>query len=204
MTQSKAKLIGLTGGIGTGKSTLSDMIRERGYTVIDADKIARQLVEKGLHAYRSIVDIFGEDILQEDGEINRKALGKIVFNDEDQRIKLNSIVHPHIFDYMKYLVDKNIDMCEIIFLDIPLLFEEYDNIREYGIIFDEIWLVYTDRKIQVQRIMERDKISEEDAISRIDAQMDIEDKKHMASEILDNSGRREELKRQLDILFERV
>lgn len=204
MTQNKSKLIGITGGIGTGKSTVTNMIRERGYTVIDADKIARQVVEKDLPAYNKIVEFFGEEILREDGEINRKALGKIVFNDEDQRLKLNSIVHPHIFDQMKYLIEDKKDIREIIFLDIALLFEEYDNIKNDGILFDEIWLIYADRKTQIQRIIERDKISEEEAISRIDAQMDIEDKKHMASEILDNGGTREELKRQLDILFKRV
>lgn len=204
MIQNKTKLIGITGGIGTGKSTVTDMIREKGYPVIDADKIARQVVEKGMPAYDMIVKVFGEEILQKNGEINRKALGKIVFNDEDQRFKLNNIVHSYIYDQIKYLIDKNNYIFDIIFLDIPLLFEEYDIIREGGILFDEIWLVYTDRKTQVQRIIKRDKISEVDAISRIDAQIDIENKKHMASEILDNSGTRDELGRQLDMLFKRV
>lgn len=204
MIQNKSKIIGITGGIGTGKSTVTDIIKSRGYTVIDADKIARQVVEKHMPAYRKIVEVFGAEILQSNGDLDRKALGNIVFNNEDERLNLNNIVHSHIFEYMKSLIEKNIHICDIIFLDIPLLFEEYDKIKEYGIIFDEIWLVYTDRKTQIERIIKRDKISEEDAISRIKSQIDIEEKKHKASEILDNSGTIEELGGHLDKLFKRL
>lgn len=204
MIPNNTTLIGITGGIGTGKSTATNFIRGKGYPVIDADKIARKVVEKDMPAFKAIVKEFGREILKSDGELDRKALGNIVFKDKSKRLKLNEIVHSHIFENIKSTIAEMSAKEDIIFLDIPLLFEEYDKIQEFDIEFDEIWLVYADRESQIQRIIKRDNLSKEDALSRINSQIDIENKKHMASEILNNSGTIEELENQIKKLFKRL
>ncbi len=204
MIQNKTILIGITGGIGTGKSTVTKFIKEKGYAVLDADKIAREVVEKDMPAYKMLVEEFGSKVLREDGSLDRKMLGNIIFNDNKKRTKLNNIVHSHIFIRMKRLVDEMSVKYNIVFLDIPLLFEEYDKLKEHGILFDEIWLVYANHQTQIQRITKRDNISEESAIARINSQIDIEKKTKMASEILDNSRTIEELEKQIDKLCKRV
>lgn len=204
MTLNKLTLIGLTGGIGTGKSTVTNILKGKGYNVLDADKISREVVEKGKPGYQEIVEEFGESILLDDGSLDRKSLGNIIFRSEKQRKKLNEIIHPYIFKRIEELKDEISKNNNILFLDIPLLFEEYNMFREYNIVFDEIWLVYTDRKTQISRIMKRDSISEKDALDKINSQIDIEDKKCKASEILDNSGKIEELEKQVDKLLKRL
>lgn len=197
------RIIGITGGIATGKSTLTKLLKDRGYKVIDADKIAREVVEKDKPAYKAIVEEFGHEILRPDGDLDRKALGAIVFKDKDRLEKLNSIIHSHIFYQIKYLTDKLSARADTVFLDIPLLFEVKDKLEDSGLVFDAVWLVYAQRPIQIERIIKRDKLSREDAVSRIDAQMDIEKKKLLASEILHNSGTKEELEEQLEKLLKK-
>lgn len=204
MTLNKLTLIGLTGGIGTGKSTVTNILKGKGYNVLDADKISREVVEKGKPGYQEIVEEFGESILLDDGNLDRKSLGNIIFRNEKQRKKLNEIIHPYIFKRIEELKNEISKNNNILFLDIPLLFEEYNIFREYNIVFDEIWLVYANRKTQVSRIMKRDSISEKDALDKINSQIDIEDKKCKASEILDNSGKIEELEKQVDKLLKRL
>lgn len=201
MIQNNCKIIGLTGGISTGKSTVSKILKSKGYSIIDADKIAREVVEVNKPAYNDIVKTFGEEILNEDKTLNRKALGKIVFGDEKMREKLNQLTHPHIFESIKSCVIKLCGIKEIIFLDIPLLFEQFHLWGEYQIEFDEIWLVYLERDLQLERLMARDNISEEEAIARIESQMDIENKKTRSSRVIDNSGDIEDLKKQIDKLL---
>lgn len=204
MILNKATIIGITGGIGTGKSTVTKLIKEKGYIVLDADKIAREVVEKGKPALEKISKEFGKIVIREDGELDRKALGNIIFNDKLKRKKLNNIIHSYIFESIKSSIIKMSEKQKVIFLDIPLLFEEYDNIKEFGIIFDEIWLVYLDRNTQLQRIIKRDSISREYALARINSQIDIEKKKDISSEILDNSGTIKELELQLEELLKRL
>lgn len=204
MILNKATIIGITGGIGTGKSTVTKLIKEKGYIVLDADKIAREVVEKGKPALEKISKEFGKIVIREDGELDRKALGNIIFNDKLKRKKLNDIIHSYIFESIKSSIIKMSEKQKVIFLDIPLLFEEYDNIKEFGIIFDEIWLVYLDRNTQLQRIIKRDSISREYALARINSQIDIEKKKDISSEILDNSGTIKELELQLEELLKRL
>lgn len=204
MIQNNCKLIGLTGGISTGKSTVSKMIIEKGYSLIDADKIAREVVEVDKSAYMEIVEEFGEDILSQDKTIDRKALGRIIFNNKEAREKLNSIIHPYIFESIKSNVDKLSKGNSVIFLDIPLLFEQYNLWKKYNIIFDEIWLVYLNEDAQIERLMKRDEISKEEALSKIESQMDINYKRTRSSKTIDNSGDINCLKEQIDKLLKEL
>lgn len=193
MIQNRAKIIGLTGGIGTGKSTVSKIIMEKGFPLIDADLIAREVVKIGEPAYVETVQNFGHMVLKADGNIDRKKLGNIVFNDADLILKLNSILHPQIYKKIKEEVFKNSLNNEVVFLDIPLLIEELENLNKAGIVFDQIWLVYADEKTQLNRIIERDKSDHESATRRINAQMPIDEKIKYADLVIDNTGNLEQL-----------
>lgn len=201
MTLNNCKIIGLTGGIATGKTTVSKLLMEQGYKLIDADKIAREVVEINKPAYLKIVEEFGESILLEDKTINRKALGNIIFNDNLSREKLNQITHPLIFKTIKLNIDKLCKEESIIFLDIPLLFEQFNLLKEYDIRFNEIVLVYVDEKTQIERLVKRDFISQEQALNKIRSQMPIVEKRSRSSKTIDNNGDIEKLKKQVDILL---
>ena len=193
MKQNKCIVVGLTGGISTGKSTVTNIIIEDGFKVIDADKIAREVVEIGKPAYEDIVRVFGEEILDKNLNIDRKKLGSIIFSNKEYRMKLNAIVHPRVFQTMREkLKDYSIENA-VVFLDIPLLIEEMNIINGYGINFDEIWVVYTKEKIQIERLMDRDNISYQDAYKKIKSQMPIEQKTEYANRIIDNNNGLNEL-----------
>jgi dephospho-CoA kinase len=186
-------VIGLTGGIASGKSTVSAMFAEMGVTVIDADIEARLAVEKGEKAYNDIVSHFGAGILEENGGINRQILGSIIFNDEEKRKLLNSIVHPAVRDRMAHKRQKAEAANEkAIVLDIPLLFES----KLTGLV-EKIILVYVDEKTQLERLMMRNNFSEDEALSRIKSQMPLKDKVDLADEVIDNSHSIEESRTQL-------
>lgn len=201
MTLNNCKIIGLTGGIATGKTTVSNLLIEKGYKLIDADKIAREVVEIDKPAYLKIVEEFGESILLEDKTIDRKALGNIIFNDNLSREKLNQITHPYIFKTIKINIHKLCKEESIIFLDIPLLFEQFNLLKEYDIRFNEIVLVYVDEKTQIERLVKREFISKEQAINKIRSQMPIVEKRSRSSKTIDNTGDIENLKKQVDILL---
>lgn len=193
MIQNKTKIIGITGGIGTGKSTVSKIIKERGFPVIDADLIAREVVNIGEPAYHKIVETFGKQILTGDKSIDRKKLGNIVFGDANSRFTLNSIIHPLIYSSIKEEILHYSKSSNVVFIDIPLLIEEKENLAKEGISFDEIWLVYADPEIQLSRIIERDKTDYKSAMRRIKAQMHIIDKLKYANFVINNTGNVEEL-----------
>lgn len=201
MIQNNCSIIGLTGGIGTGKSTVSKILIEKGFKVIDADKISREVVEVGKPAYKEIVEVFGSRILLEDKTLNRKKLGRLIFSSNSLRKLLNNIIHPYIWESIKLEIEKYCMNNEIIFLDAPLLIEELDKLDLYGIKLEEIWLVYTDLNTQLLRLMERDNISEEDAKGKINAQMNLEEKKMYADRIIDNSGDLSILMKHIDSLL---
>ncbi|HZG79975.1 MAG TPA: dephospho-CoA kinase [Brevibacillus sp.] len=187
-------ILGLTGGIATGKSTITGMLRERGIPVIDADQIARDVVEPGKPAYEAIVAHFGREILLADGQIDRKKLGEIVFSDELERQKLNAIVHPEVRRVMREeaeTAEKN--GASIVFMDIPLLFES-----KLQHMVDKIVVVYAPAHMQLARMMERDELQEEQAQKRLRAQFPIDQKKADADFLIDNSGSREEAERQVE------
>lgn len=186
-------IIGLTGGIATGKSTVTKMLIELGIPVIDADKIAREVVEPNKKAYEQIVAHFGEDILLPDRTLNRKKLGSIIFNDEAERKVLNQIVHPAIHEEMERQRKEYLEQGkETIVFDIPLLFEGQTQMK-----FDKTLLVAVSEEVQFKRLLERDQMGEEDARSRIKSQIPISEKIPLADEVIDNNGTREETRAQL-------
>lgn len=186
------KVIGLTGGIASGKSTASAYIEEQGFKVLDADVYARKVTEKDSPGYHKIIETFGKDILDDDEEIDRAALGKIIFNDPEERQKLNDISHPEIRRMMN--VDQDAFLKENhVFLDIPLLFE--NGLDEKC---DLTVTVYVTRENQLERLMSRNGLSEADAAARIDSQMALEEKKVLSDRVFDNNGDKENLFRQID------
>ena len=197
MRQNRLRIIGITGGIATGKSTVSNIIMEEGFKLIDSDEVAREVVEKDTKGLESIIRTFGNDVLDMNGTLDREKLGNIIFNDEGKRSILNDILHPLIREAIIGKVEKARVSEKVIFIDVPLLFESLEEIEEAGLEFDEIWLVYADEKTQMKRLMERDDYNPEQAISRIDAQLDIEEKKRLADRIIDNSGSIEHSRRQV-------
>ncbi|TLS39150.1 dephospho-CoA kinase [Pseudalkalibacillus caeni] len=192
-------IIGLTGGISSGKSTVSKMFKELNIPVVDADAAAREVVEPGENAYQDIVEYFGGDILLETGYIDRKKLGSIVFKDEEKRKVLNKIVHPAVREKMRKDTKEHFQSgSETVVMDIPLLFES-----DLTHMVDKTLLVYVSDDIQLQRLIERDKNGEEDARQRIGSQMPLEEKRLLADEIIDNNGTIEETRSQLLIVLER-
>lgn len=188
MIQNNCKVIGITGGISTGKSTVTNILINKGYKVIDADKIAREVVKVGKPAYIKIIEEFGKEILLDDNTINRKELGKIIFNDDKSREKLNNITHPYIFQSIKLNLKEICKEGNLIFLDIPLLFEQFHLWKRYEIEFDEIVLVYIDEEKQIKRLMERDKITRDEALKKIKTQLPMDEKRKRSSKTIDNSG----------------
>ncbi|NLN15565.1 MAG: dephospho-CoA kinase [Tissierellia bacterium] len=201
MKHTNCKIIGITGGISTGKSTASKIIQKKGFAVIDADLIAREVVEVGKPAYKELIKYFGEGILREDGSIDRKKLGDTVFNDVRLLNKLNSILHPYIYEEMKLEMEKYCGRDGLVFLDIPLLYEKYHELNDNGIIFDEVWLVYADEEVQLKRLMERNNLNKEEAMARIRAQLPLEEKKRIATRLIDNNKDINYLKKQVEELL---
>jgi dephospho-CoA kinase len=193
-----ASIIGLTGGIASGKSTVSKMLNEKGYTIIDADLAARMVVEVDQPAYLAIVEEFGEHILHDhDSTINREKLGQIIFNSEEKRKKLNGIVHPAVRSMMLAHKDEAILAGKnTVFMDIPLLFES--NLTW---MVDRTVVVYVNEETQLSRLMERNNFNHEDASSRIASQFPLKDKASLADAIIDNNGSLHETKQQLDALL---
>ncbi|CAD2077898.1 dephospho-CoA kinase [Phocicoccus schoeneichii] len=188
----KYKVIGITGGIASGKSTVSDYIRSKGYPVLDADIYARKVVEPGSEGLKEIVEAFGEAALNEDGTMNRQYVGSLIFNDKEKRDILNGITHPKIRQMMNDERDFYLKTTHV-FQDIPLLFE---NGLEGQM--DEIIVVYVERDVQTERLMSRNELSESEATSRIESQMSLEDKKARATVVFDNTETRETLYKQID------
>lgn len=186
-------VIGLTGSIAVGKSTVTDYLLTHGYTVLDADKITHDGYKRGTKCYELVSQSF--DCLDNEGNIDRKKLGSIVFNDSVAKKRLEDIVHPYVIDCLKEGIERCDD--DMIFLDIPLLFEAK---LEY--LCDKIIVVYVDRDIQLKRLMNRNRISSKQAKLLIDNQMSIEDKKLKADYVIDNNVYFEELFKNIDSVLE--
>ena len=186
-------VIGLTGGIASGKSTVSNMLKEMDITVIDADVEARLAVEKGEPAHQKIIAEFGDDILLDTEEIDRVKLGSIIFHDAEKRQLLNGIVHPEVRNRMNNQVEAaKVRGEQVMVLDIPLLFES--NLTH---MVEKTILVYVDRDIQLNRLMERNDLSLEDAEARISSQMPLSDKISLADAVINNNGSISETKKQV-------
>ncbi len=178
------KIIGLTGGIASGKSTVSNWLLSQGYPVVDADIAARKVVEPGMPALEKIRKAFGDDVLLPDGTLDRKRLGSIIFANEEKRQTLNVIVHPAVREWMRQETERAFgEGASIVIMDIPLLFES-----KLTHMVEETILVYVTKETQLKRLMERDGYMEADALARIHAQMPIDEKKELADYIVDNNG----------------
>lgn len=193
-------VIGITGGIGSGKSTVTDYLKTQGYKVIDADLISHQITEGTSETVEKIGQTFGKSVIRPDGTLDRKALAAIVFNDDSQKVKLeaivtdkvNSLVAEKVKEYRQEGREK------MIFIDAPLLIES----GTYKLT-DYIWLVVCDMKVRVERVMARDHATEAQVEARINNQMSDEEKKALASDIIDNSNGKEQLYEQIKLLLEK-
>ncbi|XP_066539476.1 dephospho-CoA kinase domain-containing protein [Hoplias malabaricus] len=187
-------LVGLTGGIASGKSTVSSQLRELGCPVVDADAVARKVVEPDTSAYRLVVQHFGQEVLLENGEIDRQKLGRIIFSSPEKRKLLNSITHPEIHRAMlKQILLYFLQGYRYVILDVPLLFET----RRLTRFLNHTVVVYCDPATQLARLMQRDGLNQEEAKQRVAAQMPMKEKRGLASHVIENSGSREDTHRQV-------
>ncbi|MEA3320919.1 MAG: dephospho-CoA kinase [Bacillota bacterium] len=191
-------IIGLTGGIASGKSTVANMLREKNIPIVDADVVAREVVEIGTDTYKKLVSEFGTDILNDDKTLNRPKLGSIIFQDETKRQKLNDIMHPSIRTSMKEKTKNYIEEGhDVVVMDIPLLFES-----KLTHLVDKTLLVYVTEKTQLNRLMERNDLSEKEATDRIRSQMPLTEKVKLSHAVIDNNGTITKTKQQLNQILE--
>ncbi len=185
-------IIGLTGGIATGKSTVSRFLSQLGAYVIDADEVAHQVTLPGSTGFLKLVEEFGDEIVTPEGALDRKKLGRIVFGDRKALAAVNAVVHPLVIGKIHNMLetlDRDLgarDHCVCVVLDVPLLFE-----AGMDKICDEVWVVAVDLEIQIKRLRERDGYSREEALSRIRSQMELEEKIARADVVIDNTGSRD-------------
>jgi dephospho-CoA kinase len=190
------KLIGLTGGAGSGKSTVAAMLRDLGAEVLDADEAAHAAYEPGSPGFEAVAREFGPEFVR-DGRIDRNRLGEVVFNDTDARLRLNAIVHPLVREWM---AERTAEAAErgaaVVVQEVPLLFE-------VGLerLYSSVVLVYVPEMVQLQRLVEGRGLSEERARAMIASQMPIEEKRRRAHHVIDNSGTREETRTQVENLW---
>ncbi|GAB6885357.1 MULTISPECIES: dephospho-CoA kinase [Streptococcus] len=177
------KIIGITGGIASGKSTVVDEVRKHGYQVIDADQVVHELQAKGGKLYQALLDWLGDGILKSDGELDRQKLGQMIFASKEMLAKSSQIQNGIIRQELARRRDELAKSQEVFFMDIPLLIE-----RDYVDWFDDIWLVFIDEKTQLERLVLRNHLTREEAQKRIASQMSTEAKKTFADKLLDNSG----------------
>lgn len=194
-------LVGLTGGIASGKSIVTQVLRELGAHIIDADKIVHDLLSNGQDAHREVVEHFGPAIVAADGTVDRRKLGEIVFNDAAERAWLNQCIHPRVFEayqhQLKHIGERDPD--SIVIMDAALLIETGYHKR-----MDRLIVIYAREEDQMARLMARDGFTEEHARARIRSQMPLEEKKAFADHVIDNTGPREETERQAREVFDRL
>ena len=194
-----AKLIGITGGIASGKSTVTNCLRHKGYQVIDADQVVHELQAKGGKLYQALVSWLGSAILNEAGELDRPKLSQLIFSSQENLAKSsqlqNAIIRQELADRRDQLAKTE----ETFFMDIPLLFEQ-----DYADWFDEVWLVYVNPETQIKRLKARNGYSQEEAQQRLASQMKLEDKVPYADFVIKNDGNLEELIEQIDKKLRRL
>lgn len=193
------KIIGITGGIASGKSTVTEFLRQKGFQVIDADAVVHQLQKPSGRLYQVLVEHFGEKILLENGELNRPLLASLIFSNPEEQEWSKRTQGEIIREELAALRNQFAQTEALFFMDIPLLFEQ-----NYAAWFDETWLVYVNRDVQLERLMKRDQISKEAAESRLNSQLPLERKISLASHSLDNNGNQEQLIAQVVQLFEEM
>jgi dephospho-CoA kinase len=194
-TSGRRLRVGLTGGIASGKSTVSAILRELGAVVIDADELARDVVAKGTPGLAAVVDEFGPELLAPDGDLDRAAMGALVFNDESARRRLEGIVHPLVFERIVDL-ERHAPEGSVIVHDIPLLAES-----GRADTFDAVIVVDAPRDVQVERMMRDRGWTEEDSLARIAAQAAPEDRRAIATYLVENTGTRDDLRREVERIY---
>ncbi len=198
-----AKIIGLTGGIASGKSTVSETLRRLGVHIINTDQVAHECIALGKPAWSRIVEIFGREVLQENQQINRKYLGNIIFFNPEKRECLNSLLHPAILEETARQAREfaQNDPEGMIVEEIPLLYEIH---LEEKVKFDEIWVVWVDRECQIERLMVRDGCTLQEAEKRLEAQLPLAQKAARADVVINNMGSRENAIGQVETNFFRI
>lgn len=194
-------VVGLTGGIASGKSTVAEFLREAGARIVDADRIARAVVTPGRPAHNEIVAAFGRTILLPDGQIDRKRLGAIIFSDPVQQTALNAIVHPRVIEGIDAVVDRIAAESPdaVVVLDVPLLYEAGMD-RDLS----DVIVVYVPEALQLQRLMARDGLSAAEAMARIRSQLPLAEKRRRATIVIDNSGSKTAARQLASALFDRL
>ena len=194
-------IVGLTGGIASGKSLVTRVFRDLGAHIIDADKIVHSLLSTGQGVCREVIAHFGKDVSLPDGSVDRRKLGEIVFNHPEERAWLNQCIHPRVFEayqiQVRHLEERQPGA--IVVLDAALLIE-----TGYHRHMDKLIVVYADQKDQVKRLMERDRFTLEQALARISSQMPLAEKRKYADYVIENTGTREETEHQARELFEKL
>ena len=193
------KIIGITGGIASGKSTVTEFLRQKGFQVVDADAVVHQLQKPGGRLYQVLVEHFGEKVLLENGELNRPLLASLIFSNPEEQEWSKRTQGEIIREELAALRNQFAQTEALFFMDIPLLFEQ-----DYASWFDETWLVYVNRDVQLERLMKRDQISKEAAESRLNSQWPLERKISLASHSLDNNGNQEQLIAQVVQLLDEM
>jgi len=186
-------VVGLTGGIASGKSTVSLMFREAGIPVICADELAHEVVKPGSAALDEIRRTFGDEFIDSEGNLNRAAMARLVFKDKNKRQDLESIIHPRVAEEQRKLIRQfAVQGHNIVVVDVPLLYES--GLEDS---FDMILVAYVPPEVQIQRLIARDQATDKEARSRLDAQLPIEKKKRLAGRIIDNTGPVEHTREQV-------
>ena len=187
-----ARIIGITGGIASGKSTVTEFLRRQGYQVIDADQVVHELQESGGRLYQALLSAFGPAILQEDGRLDRPKLGAMIFGNPELLAQSSQIQNQIIREELAGRRDLLAEKEDIFFMDLPLLFE-----LGYESWFDQIWLVDVTEETQLSRLMSRNALSQEEAEKRIAAQLSLLEKRKRADVLIDNNGSLEETRQQI-------
>ena len=193
------KIIGLTGGIASGKSTVTSYLREKGYAVIDADRVVHDLQAQGGELYQALVEHFGTEILLDTGDLNRHALAERIFSSQNEIAWSNQVQGEMIRKALARERDRLVETEDLFFMDIPLLIEQ-----GYLDWFDQVWLVYVTEDTQLERLMERNALTEGQARDRLAAQMSLDEKKALVDLVIDNNSKRDHLYQQIDRALEQI
>lgn len=192
------KIIGITGGIASGKSTVTDFLRKQGYQVVDADQVVHELQKPGEKLFQVLLSEFGSEIIQTNGFLDRKKLGQIVFADATLLTKINQLQGEIIREELAMRCRRLVQKEELFFMDIPLLFEQ-----GYEDWFDEIWFIDVQEETQIERLQQRNDLSVDEAKKRIASQLSSQEKRQRADMIIDNNGKIEDTLQQVAILLNR-
>ena len=194
------KIIGITGGIASGKSMVSSILQTLGTKIIDCDIVAKEIVMKGRPAYYELIGHFGEDVLQEDGEIDRKKLAEIVFNNKDERLAINNITHKYVYIELDKIIEEAKRDCTRI-LAVEASVPERNLFRS---LTDEVWTVVSNKEDRINRVIERDSTTRGKALKRIESQMADQEYMKMADHVIINTGNKDELKEIVIIRYNMI